>query len=152
MENKIYMTFNDEGFLIGCYNSVAYDPPLEGQERSERIPRNAIEMTDDQYVELISNQGLRKWVDGQIIVYDPPAPEPITPDRVSRRQFRRQLFDDGLLASVEAWVSQQDAETQMAYADAATFVRTDEMMQQGFAALGFTVDQVDAFFTSAAGL
>ncbi|UXN60295.1 hypothetical protein [Phyllobacterium zundukense] len=40
----------------------------------------------------------------------------------------------------------------MSYSDAATFVPTDEMMQEGFSALGFTVEQIDQFFTLASAL
>ena len=71
---------------------------------------------------------------------------------MSRRQFRLQLIDDGLLETVEGWIAIQDVRAQAAYADSGTFVRTDEMLQAGFAALGFTSAQVDAFFTEAAGL
>ena len=76
----------------------------------------------------------------------------VIPDRVTRRQFRLQLIDSGLLEQVEAWVATQDIRTQAAYADSGTFLRTDEMLQQGFAGLGFTEEQVDQFFTEAASL
>ncbi|MBZ9653562.1 hypothetical protein [Phyllobacterium lublinensis] len=81
-----------------------------------------------------------------------PAPRVIIPDRVSRRQFRLQLIDDGLLALVEGWIATQDERTQAAYADSGTFVRTDAMLQDGFAALEFDSLRVDQFFTAAAKL
>ncbi|ATU93878.1 hypothetical protein B5P45_25205 [Phyllobacterium zundukense] len=84
--------------------------------------------------------------------FNAPQPDllPVIPDRVSRRQFRLQLIDDGLLDTVEGWIATQDERTQAAYADSGTFVRSDTMLQEGFAALGFDAARVDQFFTEAA--
>ena len=76
----------------------------------------------------------------------------LVPDRVSRRQFRLALIDADMLELVEGWIATQDIRTRAAYADSGTFVRSDEMLQSGFAALGFTTDQIDEFFTDAAAL
>lgn len=81
-----------------------------------------------------------------------PEPELVIPDRLSRRQFRLALIDAGLIEQVEGWVATQDIRTQAAYADSSTFLRTDEMLQQGFAGLGFSQAQVDEFFTAASTL
>jgi hypothetical protein len=78
-------------------------------------------------------------------------PEPI-PDRVTARQFFLQLEAAGLLDDVEAWIEQQALPVQIAYARSSTFVRDDVMLQQGFEALQFTPEQVDAFFQAAAAL
>lgn len=77
------------------------------------------------------------------------APPPVIPDRVSSRQFGLQLIAMNLKASVDAWIAEQDASTQWAYEKSSTFVRTDDMMQAGFAALGFTTEQIDQFFLAA---
>lgn len=140
--------------IIGTEDDLNQKPPIIGYEPNPNcvIPADAIEITQAQFDELYEYQGSRKWVDGQIVVYDPPPPEPAIPDRVSRRQFRLQLIDAGLLEHVEGWVATQDIRTKAAYADSSTFVRSDEMLQQGFAGLGFTVDEVDRFFMEAAGL
>ncbi|MGN6772612.1 MAG: hypothetical protein ACTHJQ_22600 [Rhizobiaceae bacterium] len=74
------------------------------------------------------------------------------PDRVTSRQFKLQLLASGLLDQVETWIASQDQAVQIAYANSGTFLRTEPMMQTGFAALGFTADQIDAFFTAAATL
>lgn len=76
-------------------------------------------------------------------------PPPPVPDRVTARQFKLQLLAAELLDSVDAWIASQDRATQIAYVNSSTFVRTDPMMQAGFAALGFTPEQIDAFFTAA---
>lgn len=88
-----------------------------------------------------------------IAPYEPPEPEPPTiPDRVTARQFKLQLLADGLLASVEGWIATQDQAVQIAYGSSGTFLRTEPMMQAGFAALGFTDQQIDDFFVAAAAL
>ena len=76
----------------------------------------------------------------------------IIPDRVTARQFKLQLLAAGLLDQVETWVAAQDQAVQIAYANSGTFLRTEPMMATGFAALGFTSAQIDAFYTAAAAL
>jgi hypothetical protein len=76
-------------------------------------------------------------------------PPPVIPDRVTARQFGLQLIALGLKSQVDAWIATQDASTQWAYEKSSTFVRTDEMMQNGFTALGFTPQQIDDFFLAA---
>lgn len=92
--------------------------------------------------------GDHEWQDGAWVYIEPPPP-PI-PDRVTARQFKLALLQAGLLASVEGWIATQSQAVQIAYANSGTFVRTEPMMAAGFAALGFTPEQIDAFFTAAA--
>jgi hypothetical protein len=84
--------------------------------------------------------------------YGLKGPAVIVPERVTSRQFKLQLLAAGLLDQVEAWVGQQDQTVQIAYANSGTFLRTEPMMQTGFAALGFTSGQIDDFYTAAAAL
>lgn len=79
-------------------------------------------------------------------------PDPPTPDSVSSRQFRLQLLADDLIDDVEAWVATQARSVQISYESSGSFVRSEPMMQAGFAALGFTEAQGDAFFIAAAKL
>lgn len=93
--------------------------------------------------------------DVTIEAYEPPEPapqEPGIPDSVSARQFKLQLLAAGLLDQVEGWVSQQSQAVQIAYDNSGAFVRGEPMMQQGFSDLGFTDEQIDAFFVAAAQL
>jgi hypothetical protein len=71
---------------------------------------------------------------------------------VSARQFRLMLRRAGLLDQVKAWVAKQDGETQDAFEYSGSFVKDSPMMKAGFAALGFTPQQVDDFFTDASKL
>lgn len=87
---------------------------------------------------------------GPIAEYGVP-PE-AAPDRVSANQFGKQLVIAGIFNQVQAWVAQQDTATQWSFNRSATFVRTDPMMQSGFAELGFTVEQIDEFFLAASKL
>jgi hypothetical protein len=87
---------------------------------------------------------------GEVAPYVPLPPA--IPDRVTARQFKLQLLAAGLLDQVEAWIASQSQAVQIAYNNSGTFVRDEPMMQAGFAALGFTPEQIDAFFTAAAAL
>ncbi|MBX4940998.1 hypothetical protein [Rhizobium binae] len=71
---------------------------------------------------------------------------------VSARQFRLMLRRSGLLDQVKAWVAQQDGETQDAFEYSGTFVKDSPMMAAGFAAMGFTSQEIDRFFAAAASL
>lgn len=98
-----------------------------------------IEMTDEEVAEFVASQvGL--------ITQPPPV------DSVSARQFKLQLFSVGLLDQVDAWVAAQGKPIQIAYEYSGTFVRTEPMMAAGFAAMGFSEEQIDAFFEAAAQL
>lgn len=79
------------------------------------------------------------------------------PDRVTSRQFFLQLdaLDEdapGTYDAVMGWVASQSRPVRDAFERSGTFVRDDAMLQQGFAALGFTTEQIDGFFTAAAAL
>lgn len=88
-----------------------------------------------------------EWREGAWIYVEPPR-SPV-PHRVTARQFKLQLLAAGLLDQVEGWIATQSQAVQIAYANSGTFVRDEPMMQAGFTALGFTPEQVDAFFTAA---
>lgn len=92
-------------------------------------------------------------VDGEVIedcdVEDIPV---VIPDRVTSRQFKLQLLAAGLLDGVEAWIGAQSRAVQIAFENSGTFVRDEPMMQAGFAALGFTEQQIDDFFIAAGAL
>ena len=75
-----------------------------------------------------------------------------SPDSVSARQFKMQLAIAGLTETVEGWIGEQDSLVQIAYAYSSAFVKSEPMMQAGFAALGFTDEQIDAFFLAASKL
>lgn len=71
---------------------------------------------------------------------------------VSARQFKLQLLAAGLLDTVDAWVAQQPRDVRIAYECSGTFVKDSPMMAAGFAAMGFSAAEIDAFFQAAANL
>jgi hypothetical protein len=87
--------------------------------------------------------------DPQVIAFLNPTPPPV--DSISARQFRIQLRRAGLLDTVKAWVAQQDGETQDAFEYSGTFVRSEPTMAF-FSVIGFTEEQIDAFFETASSL
>lgn len=87
--------------------------------------------------------------DSEVVQYrDTPLPAA----SVSARQFKLQLLAAGLLNEVDAWIATQSEAVQIAYEYSGTFVRTEPMMASGFAAMGFTDDQVGEFFMAASRL
>ena len=59
--------FDDNGFPIAFYSSDIH---------GDNFPAEALEITDEQWLEFIENPGARKWSNGQVVEYIPPAPEP----------------------------------------------------------------------------
>lgn len=58
--------------------TVEPNPPIVGEEPNPNtlIPPDAIEITDEQWQELLTYQGRRRWIDGQIVEHAPPPPPP----------------------------------------------------------------------------
>jgi hypothetical protein len=82
-------------------------------------------------------------------------PEPVVvPESVNPRQVRLVLLAQGLLASVEAMIAQQDEATRIAWQYASEFRRDDPLLVQLAANLvpPLTSQQLDDFFITAATL
>jgi hypothetical protein len=77
---------------------------------------------------------------------------PPSVESVTARQFKMQLAIMGIKAPVDAWVASQNELVQIAYEYSGTFVKSEPMMQSGFDALGFTNEQLEAFFFAASEL
>lgn len=104
------------------------------------------------YAELQENYAT-EWLaddDVEVLAFCSPAAPPVT--SVSARQFKLQLLAAGLLDQVDAWIATQSKAVQIAYEYSGTFVRTEPMMAAGFAAMGFTDEQIDGFFVAASKL
>lgn len=79
----------------------------------------------------------------------PPAP---VPESVSARQFKVALIRTGLWDAINAAVSAADIETQVTWATAQVFERSNPMLVAMVAALGYTAEQVDDVFRLAGSL
>lgn len=108
--------------------TVAWDP-----DKGEIIERD---MTEDELASLAQIQS----------VFDTSV------DAVSARQFKLQLLAAGLIDQVDAWIASQSRAVQIAFEYSGSFVRDEPMMASGFAAMGFTDAQIDAFFEAASKL
>ncbi len=62
-------TIDADGFVTGFY-----DTELHG----DNIPEEAVELSEDQYEDLVQNQGFRRFEKGKIVEYAPPVSEPVT--------------------------------------------------------------------------
>jgi hypothetical protein len=67
---RYFGVFNAEGRATAFYNTEIYEP--EGEARNSKIPAEAIEITYDQWRELLSNPLQARYVDGEVIMIDPP--------------------------------------------------------------------------------
>lgn len=85
----------------------------------------------------------------------PPTPQPVQiPQSVSRFQARAALHLAGLLETVEAMMAAPEtpALAKLAWADAQEFKRNSPTVLSLSASLGLTEAQLDALFTTAAGI
>ena len=57
--------FNEDGFPVAFYDTNAYDD-------CSFIPNDTVVITEAQWQEFLRNQGLRKWVAGEVVEYTPP--------------------------------------------------------------------------------
>lgn len=120
------------GWSSGNY-SVLEVIPFEVPEGKQAIGEPSYEIEDNKVLETYEVEDLPTYI----------------PDRVTSRQFKLALLAAGLIDQVEAWVEQQTRAVQIAFEYSGTFVRTEPMMQAGFASLGFTEQQINDFFIMA---
>jgi hypothetical protein len=94
-----------------------------------------------------------QWTyDGATFSPPPPPPEPPIPSTVNMYQARIALQQAGLLATVQAGVSQMSEEAQIKWEFAPTVKRNDALTVELAAALNLTEEQLDGLFTTAAGI
>jgi hypothetical protein len=71
-EKKFYGVFDTEGRATAFYISDIY-PPQSNGDRNTAIPAAAVEITNEQWQELLANPQAR-FVDGAIVYAKPPMP------------------------------------------------------------------------------
>lgn len=72
--------FNEDGFPVAFYDTNAYD-------NCSFIPNDTVVITEAQWQEFLKNQGLRKWVAGEVVEYTPPEP----PLSEIKKQLKQQV-------------------------------------------------------------
>lgn len=92
----------------------------------------------------------QEFVEGSASIETPPT----VPQIVTRFQARAALHLAGLLPQVEGLMAHPDTPVlaKLAWADAQDFKRNSPTIAQMAAALGLTSEQLDALFTTAAGI
>ncbi|WP_266030023.1 hypothetical protein [Brucella intermedia] len=115
---KIRATFGDDGFATGFYPEDIWP---------EDYPTHAIEISPDQYNELLSYPGARKWLNGQVVEYKPPEtelPEPLT---VVPSVILWERMTDAEAEQVNAAMATQPFRTRQIFLTASTFRSDHEL-------------------------
>ncbi|MCO7736479.1 hypothetical protein NJB95_07620 [Brucella intermedia] len=66
---KYFAMFDEAGFPTAFYCEEIH---------GDSIPVGVIEITEDQWLEFVDNPGQRRWDNGRVVEYTPPAVEPVT--------------------------------------------------------------------------
>jgi len=97
---KIFTKIDNDGFPIAFYD-----------ENINEIPENAFEVSETDWQEFLENQGERKFKDGVLVQYNPPAPVLTVAEQIATleatvtpRRIREAILgtDGGWLAEIEA--------------------------------------------------
>jgi len=145
--------FDEQGFP-----TAFYAPEVHGED----IPPEAVEISDGQWLEFITNAGMRRWRDGQVEIYAPPAPEPQPPRSVAMWRARTIMKvtprgDGTLFDAVQAAIAALTDPLQKASAEEAlergdVFDRDGVFVPMLAYGLGITEKQLDELMEQAAAL
>lgn len=137
-----YALFDEHG------NPTAfYDPEIHAI-----IPAECVEISDGQWIDLISSNGLGRWIDGGVIITEPPPPVATIPQSISRFQARAALLAAGRLSDVEAAVAAADPFAQLAWAEAQEWRRDSPTLLALAKGIGLTDAEIDDLFIQAAAI
>jgi hypothetical protein len=101
---KFYGVFDAQGVSKGYYVDDIY-PPQEDGTRNAAIPAAAVEITEAQWTELITDQQTARYVNGAVTHVEPPPPPP--PPPLPRDANAR--LDAGVLAALDVAVAVKTA-------------------------------------------
>lgn len=105
---KIFAVFDDDGFPQGFYPEDVFGPLEIDGERNPSLPPAVVEISEGHWIELVTNQGARRFVEGDVVVYDPTTSPTITDYEIAIQNLvdgtaRERRFADGVsLASYVA--------------------------------------------------
>ncbi|WP_273728100.1 hypothetical protein [Brucella gallinifaecis] len=132
-----FAVFNDEGFPTAFYWQDDHTPG---------IPVGAIEITDEQWLELIDNAGLRRWNGERVVEYTPPEPTPeelrVQMPPLSRRQFGLGANSLGL-SKADVLAATDDPIIIIEIKESGEFHRDYESIVMLAPLLGITPEQLD---------
>lgn len=103
---KTYATLSATGLPTAFYNDDIY-PAAEDGSRNAAIPAAAVEITEAQWKEFITNPGARRWDGSAVQPYTPPVAV-MVPSSVYDYQFAGQAAAEGIITDDDAmkWVAQ----------------------------------------------
>lgn len=110
--------FDENGFPTAFYWPGVHD---------ERIPADAVEITDEQWFELIDNAGLRKWDGSKVVVHMPPSTEPLEPVTIIPAVTLWERLTDAEAEQVNAAMATQPFRTRQIFLTANTFRSDHEL-------------------------
>src|SRR5262245_32304826 len=74
-----YGIFDAQGVPQGFWASDIW-PPQSNGDLNAAIPVGAMEITYDQWQQLLNNQPFSRFIDGAVVILDPPPPPPQPPN------------------------------------------------------------------------
>lgn len=143
-----YAQFNTEGFVLGFYDDLSISKPDE-----------VVEVSEEQYLELLTNQAFRRWDGKKVVEYTPPEATPAElraqMPPITKRQLRLTLVRNGIslgqveqsIAAMPEGLAKQEAEIE--WRDASQFNRLHPTLLLVATALSLTTEQVDAMWEAA---
>ena len=139
---KYYGKFSGDGKAVAFYVDTIND-----------IPVGAIALSEPQWRELVENQHTRRFIDGQIVEIEPPAPPPTPIPTITPRQLRLWLLKNGLLDSIpskiETMPDPMRSIAKIEWEYATTFDRKHEFIEALGSTLGLSSEQLDEGFREA---
>ncbi len=138
-----YAQFNTEGFVLGFYDDLSISKPDE-----------VVEVSEEQYLELLTNQAFRRWDGEKIVEYTPPEATPAElraqMPPITKRQLRLILVRNGIsLTDLDTAILAMGDEAIIEWQDASEYRRLHPLLNQVAAHLSLTQEQVDAMWQQA---
>lgn len=105
------------------FPTAFYDRDLHG----DNVPAEAVEITDEQWLELINHQGERRFVNGQVVAYTAPPekPAPVVTVIYPADLWRR--MTDAEVDAVEEAIASQPARIKRIFNAASVYRSDDEL-------------------------
>lgn len=111
-------TFDENGFPTAFYWVGVHD---------DIAPAGAVEITDEQWLELIDNAGLRRWDGSRVVEYSPPEPEPEPVVTILPAVTLWERLTDAEADQVNEAMATQPVRTQRIFTTANTFRSDHEL-------------------------
>lgn len=147
----IKAVFSPEGDPLAFYDTAIHP--------AASIPSWAITITENQWMDFLLNQGERRWVSGEVVPYEPPAPEQVVPTEVTRTQGLLALLElptpiteAQILAAIDGIEDLIERERARILLNNPHWKRADPFIAQIGAAFGLDGAAIDTLFQQAATL